>query len=113
MIVLLVLLALSMGVVGQVLLKLGAHTPVHGVADLAGNLFRSITLTALAMYGVATLLWITALSRAALSYVYPMLGLGYVLVVIVSAMLLHEAIPIQRWIGVLLVALGFIVVATS
>ena len=113
MVVVLVLVALCIGTTGQVLLKMGAHTPVYGPGDLVGNLFRPITLAALVLYGVATLLWITVLSRAALSYAYPLLGLGYVLVVVVSAGVFHETVSVHRWIGVLLVALGFVVVATS
>jgi len=113
MVVPLVLVSLCIGAIGQVMLKLGAHTPVNGPADLAGNLLRPMTLGALVLYGVATLLWITVLSRSALSYAYPLLGLGYVLVVLVSAGVLHEPVSVQRWVGVLLVALGFVVVATS
>lgn len=112
-IVLLVLVSLCMGTIGQVMLKLGAQTPVHGPTDLVGNILRPMTLGALLLYGVASLLWITVLSRSALSYAYPLLGLGYVLVVLVSAGVLHEPVSVQRWTGVLLVAIGFVVVATS
>ncbi len=40
----LVLVSLCMGTIGQVMLKLGAHAPVHGPTDLAGNLLRPMTL---------------------------------------------------------------------
>jgi len=109
----LVLLSIAMGVTGQFLLKVGASTPVHSFGDLVANLLRPSTVAALALYGGATCLWITALSRAPLSYVYPLLGLNFVIVVIVSAILLHEQVSMYRWLGVGLVAIGFIVVATS
>lgn len=113
MVVLLVLASISLGVTGQVLLKLGAHTPVLAPGDLIGNLLRPTTLVALSLYVAATLLWITVLSRAPLSYAYPLLGLNYVLVVLMSAWILHEPVSVHRWIGVSVIVVGFLVTATS
>ncbi len=113
MILALVLLSIVMGVIGQFLLKIGASTPVHSPADLLRDLLRPTTVAALALYVGATCLWITALSRAPLSYVYPLLGLNFIFVVAISSMILHEPVSIHRWLGVAFVAIGFILVATS
>ena len=113
MVLLLVLASISMGVVGQLLLKMGASTPVLAPGDLIRNLLRPTTLVALLLYGGATLLWITVLSRAALSYAYPLLGLNYALIVLLSAWILHEPVSVHRWVGVLVIVIGFLVTATS
>jgi drug/metabolite transporter (DMT)-like permease len=109
----LVLVSIGMAVTGQLLLKVGAHTPVHGLGDLLTDLLRPATVAAFALSVAAALLWITVLSRSPLSYAYPLLGLGYALAVLLSAVLLGEHVSAQRWIGVLLIVLGFVVVAAS
>lgn len=113
MVLVMVLLSIGVGVTGQLLLKMGATTPVHGPGDLLRNLLSPMTVIALFMYVMASLLWIAVLSRARLSYAYPLLGLNYVLVVLASGLILHEPVSLYRWIGISFIVLGFIVSATS
>ncbi len=113
MILVLVLTSIGVGAVGQLLFKAGAITPVHSLGDLVSNLLRPPTAFALIMYMASTLLWLVVVSRAPLSYVYPLLGLNYVIVVGASAWLLQEPVSLHRWIGVAFVVLGFLVTATS
>jgi uncharacterized membrane protein len=84
-----------------------------GLGDLLRNLLVPATLIVLALYAVATPLRVTALSRAKLSYLYPLARLNYVLVVLASAAILHEPVSRHRWSGVLIIAIGFLVVATT
>lgn len=109
----LILISIGFAITGQVLLKLGAATPVHAPGDLLSNLLRPHTLIALAMFGASGIFWISVLSRNELSYAYPLLGLNYAVIVAISAWLLHEPVSVHRWIGVLIIALGFLVTATS
>ena len=109
----LVLGAVGMSVTGQLLLKLGASTPVHSPVDLLSILLKPYTLVALVFYAVSAILWIMVLSRVPLSYAYPLLALNYVLVVAISAWFLGEAVPAQRWVGVGVIMLGFFIAATS
>jgi multidrug transporter EmrE-like cation transporter len=109
----LVLAAVGTSVTGQLLLKLGASTPVHSPADLVSILLKPYTLVALVFYAVSAILWIMVLSRVPLSYAYPLLALNYVLVVAVSAWFLGEAVSAQRWVGVGVIMLGFLIAATS
>ncbi len=113
MVLIMVLVSIGIGVTGQLLLKIGANTPVYGPGDLVRNLLSPTTIIALIMYVVASFLWIAVLSRARLSYAYPLLGLNYALVVLMSFLILHEPVSLYRWMGVSLIVLGFIVVATS
>ena len=109
----LVLAAVGTAVTGQLLLKLGASTPVHSPGDLVSILLKPYTLVALVFYSVSALLWIMVLSRVPLSYAYPLLALNYVLVVAISAWFLGESVSAQRWVGVGVIMLGFLIAATS
>lgn len=113
MVLLLIFVSIGIGVIGQLLFKMAANTPVDGIAALMQVVSKPTTLVALALYVGATLLWITVLSRTALSYAYPLLGLNYVLVVVLSAWVLGEPVSIHRWIGVCFIAVGFAVTAGS
>jgi drug/metabolite transporter (DMT)-like permease len=113
MVLLIILLALGMGAFGQLLLKLGATTPVYAPADLAQNLLRMQTMIALVLYVASTGLWIVILSRVALSYAYPLVSLNYVLVTIISAWVLHEDVTAHRWFGLIIIVIGFLVAGTS
>jgi multidrug transporter EmrE-like cation transporter len=113
MIVVLALAAIGLGVTGQLFFKIGAQIPVHTPGDLINNLLRPQTLFAFAMYAASIPLWLTVVSRAPLSYAYPLLGLNYALVVSASALILGEPIPLRRWLGVVCVITGFLVTATS
>src|SRR5262245_26823131 len=65
------------------------------------------------LYGTSTLLWFYALARADLSYVYPMLGLGMIVTTIIAATWLGETVSVVRWVGVVLIASGVVLVARS
>jgi uncharacterized membrane protein len=54
-----------------------------------------------------------ALTNAHLSYVYPFLALGYVLVALFSWLFLHEPISMLRLSGMILVCAGVMLVAKS
>lgn len=55
--------------------------------------------------------WLIALSKMDLSFVYPFMGLGYMLVVIISAWLFKENINIYRGLGVGIVFFGTVLLA--
>jgi len=113
MVLLLALISVALGVTGQVLFKVGAHVPVHTPGDLISNLLRPYTIMAFALYAASVPLWLTVVSRAPLSYAYPLLGMNYALVVSASAWILGEPVSPHRWVGVALVISGFLVTATS
>jgi drug/metabolite transporter (DMT)-like permease len=67
----------------------------------------------LALFGISALFWLVVLSRVSLSIAYPMVGLSYIVVVVVSKLFLHEAVPPLRWIGVSVIAIGIAVIGLS
>ena len=50
--------------------------------------------------------YLTALSWADLTFVLPATALGYVIVALLSKFWLHESVSLERWAGIVLIALG-------
>jgi drug/metabolite transporter (DMT)-like permease len=67
----------------------------------------------LALFGISAVFWLVVLSRVPLSVAYPFVGLSYVVIVACARLLLHEHVPLLRWAGVLIVALGIALVGLS
>lgn len=116
MTLLLILISVLLGAAGQVLLKMGALR-VGPASEVGLLLWRIVTsphiLAGFALYGVASVLWIVVLSRAPLSLAYPLLSLGYVIVLLASAYLFGETIPAVRVAGVAAIILGLVLVSSS
>lgn len=84
-----------------------------GAATALPILTSPLTLLGLVLYAVSAIFWISALSRVELSYAYPLLAVGYVLVGVFAWKLWGEAFGVQKIIGTLVVAVGVILVGTS
>ena len=82
----------------------------HGVSWLQVALSPFIW-GGLALYGVATVLWLFALSRLPLSVAYPIQALAYVLGMIAAERFLGEKVPLWGWLGGLLIFLGVALIA--
>ena len=61
-------------------------------------------------FGVASLLWFWLLKHFPLSVVYPLLSMSYVMGMLAANLIFHESIPLNRWIGLLLIMVGVILV---
>jgi drug/metabolite transporter (DMT)-like permease len=63
------------------------------------------------------ILWLLStmalLSWADLSYVLPVTSMGYVLVALVGRFVLHEAVSVAHWSGILLIMLGVALVGST
>ena len=57
----------------------------------------------------ALLCWLAAMTKFELSYAYPFMSLAFVLVLVLSALLFHEALTTAKILGVLLIIAGIIV----
>jgi drug/metabolite transporter (DMT)-like permease len=72
-----------------------------------------VVILGFTLFGIGALFWLWVISRAPLSWAYPMLALGYLLVVLESRVILGESVPPQRWLGALIIVLGVIVLYNS
>lgn len=103
--------SIVLSAVAQLMLRLGAQDlgDLSLTATLAAALVRPLILGGLAVYAVASALWLGVLSRMELAVAYPLGASGYVLVVLLAA-LSGETVPAMRWFGVLLIVLGVLLV---
>lgn len=108
---LLLLLAILVGVAGQLLLKFGmTRQPEFRLVDAVGIFRNWPVVTGFACYGVSTLLYLQVLARLELSVAYPTVSLGYVLVIIMSRILFKEAVSPMRWMAVMIICVGVVLV---
>jgi len=117
---LLILVSVILAVLGQLSMKQGmlkvGYVPLE-LAKFGSSFSRIITtpfvLLGLFLYGVSTMFWLVVLSRVELSYAYPMISIGYVLVVFLSWLLLHEHISSSKIFGILLICSGVLLISRS
>lgn len=96
---------------GQVLLKAARSADTE--AALLTVFGRGETWAGLALYGISSVCWLWVLSRAPLSFAYPILALTFPVVVGASALLFSEAILPLRWMGVAVVMFGVALLART
>jgi drug/metabolite transporter (DMT)-like permease len=117
----LILASVLVGVFGQLFFKAGVNRLGPIGADALANLphligsvvMNPLIMLGLACYGLGAAMWIIVLSRVDLSLAYPMLGLGYVFVLLISWLVFGEAVSALRWVGTLMIVAGVVLVARS
>ena len=112
----LLFVAISLGALGQVLLKSGLRElgerppPLVALRSIFTN---RLVFSGFACYGLSSLLYIVALSRLDLSYAYPMIAISYVMVAVLAWRFLNEPIPALRVVGLVVVMVGVTILAFS
>ena len=115
-----ILICIILNVAGQTSIKYG--TNMAGELSLGfsklGSFFITVfkqpfILIGFILYGISAFFWIGALSRTELSFAYPLLSIGYVLILLVSWRFFGETINIYRILGVVLIAAGTVFLAKS
>jgi multidrug transporter EmrE-like cation transporter len=110
------LIAVCLSATGEVLLKVGMRQ--FGEFSITpGDVVRAFTLPAVvggfAFIFSGSLFWLATISRANLSWAYPLLALGYILVVVASWAILNEALSPLRVAGLLVICVGLVIVSRS
>lgn len=116
----LILLGVLLNAAAQLMLKQGMLQVGHFEFAL-NNLTKVIEKVALnafiwgglTSYVVSVVVWMAVLSRVEVSFAYPFLSVGYVVVTIVGYFLFNEAVTPVRLAGVGLVVIGVVLVARS
>lgn len=112
---LLIMVNVTLGVAGQTLIKVGVNR-VGGFdfSNIVGFFLDSFSdpliLLGEFLYALSAVLWLVVLSKADLSLAYPLLSLGYILVLFISAFYLSEPISITNLLGVVLICGGVVLV---
>lgn len=91
---------------GQVLFKVGAT----GRSSLQDFVNPAITF-GLICYGFGTVLWIIALAKAPLTFVYPFTALTFVIVYAAGVLFFGEATSLRSLTGIVLILAGLFLVS--
>jgi multidrug transporter EmrE-like cation transporter len=114
LIYLLLLLAILTGVAGQLLLKSGmARQPDFQLVQVLALTRNPAVIGGFVCYGVSVLLYFRVLGKLDLSLAYPSVSLGYVMVTVFSRVFFGEQISRTRWLAVVLICAGVIVVGLA
>ncbi len=96
---------------GQLMFKyVGVRLAAEGFSDLRAGLVAALSF---AVYGAATVIWILLLRTVPLSRAYPFMAASFILVPLGSSLLYGETLKPQYLAGVLLIAVGVAVAASS
>ncbi|NHN31942.1 SMR family transporter [Paenibacillus agricola] len=107
--------SILLGAVGQILMKWGIESMRADGSAISGlNLIRAWPVFAgLASYGLSSVFWLLALRKFPLSTAYPMVSLGYILVMVISYWLFQETISMQKWFGAAVICGGVLLIARA
>lgn len=117
--ILLILISVFLGAMGQVLVKYGAvnldlnFTIERLIPSILGILKNMPVMIGIISYGLSFLIWIKVLSKVELSYAYPMVSLGYVVTMIFSYFVFKENISFIRILGIVFIIFGVVLVSRS
>lgn len=116
---LLVLASVAMGAAGQLLLKAslllianhaGVFTKPSSGAEVA---CAAGILLGLGIYAIGTWFWVRAVSRASISYLYPLSATSYAIVALGGHVLFGEVMPAWRWAGIAVMSVGVALLAAT
>ena len=99
--------------IGQILFKLAAVGMTGSEALWVLALRNGYLWSALMVYGIATLLWVTLLRQVPLRLAYPFAGLAFAIVPVLAHFLLNEPLRWQGIAGAGLILLGIWVSTAS
>jgi multidrug transporter EmrE-like cation transporter len=114
----LILASVLLSSAAQIMLKLGvrgASAAVDGASMtfLVSAGLNPYVICGVSMHVAALVLWLFALRHVDVSYAYPFIALGFILVLLMSTLWLNESLNAWRIAGVLLISTGILVVSRS
>ena len=109
--IVLILINIPLGVMGQFFIKQAInHIGPYSSMPLGTFLYKAFTspmvILGLFLYLLSAALWVMILSKVDLSLAYPLLSLGYILILFISWAFLHETISPTKIAGVVLIIAG-------
>ena len=118
MIILLILINAVMTASAQVLLKLGVNTLGGVQLDHSLSFFwkaatSPFVITGTVLYVLSLALWLVILTKASVSFAYPIMSLSYVFGMTLAMLFLGEKVLPWQWIGATVIIIGTCIVAKS
>lgn len=114
----LILLSVILIVSAQLMLKYGlknaGEIDISNISPFFQNaLLSPFVILGIIFFAISSALWLMVLSKAELSYAYPILSLGYVLATIGAWLLFNENVNAIRLTGILIICAGVIALSRS
>ena len=116
----LVILSVVLNAVGQLLFKTGMNQIglfVFSPTNLYHLGFKLLTntaiMTGLLIYVISTIVWFLVLSRADLSFAYPLISIGYIFSAISAYYFLNEPLSLMRILGTFVIIIGVVMICQS
>jgi drug/metabolite transporter (DMT)-like permease len=99
---------------GQFLFKMaGKNLSGQLSRDLMTIAFDPYFIGAMILYGVASFLWVIAVSKTDISRAYPFMASGFIIVPIIGFLLLNETLNLTFFFGTALIVAGIAVISAS
>jgi multidrug transporter EmrE-like cation transporter len=111
-VIFLIIIAMSLGAFGQLFMKMGMQNVGQvSVEQIVTEKFAQIAtekfvIAGLLLYVVSVGIWLAVLSRADLSFAYPLIGLSYAVVAVLSVLFLGEHLNTFRIFGIAMIITG-------
>ena len=102
---------------GNLLVKYGLNKSPFQFSEALSSLSLIYTspfvLFGLLAIGTSSLFWLAALSRADLSYAYPMISMGYVITALLAWFFFDENLTLLRMAGIFVICSGVFLMSRS
>lgn len=107
-----------MAAAGHLLIKMGLlrlSNAAHGsvASTLLRYILQPLVFGGLSIYALGTLLWVFAVARKEISFLYPLTALNYGLLALAGHIVLGESISLLRWFGISIVMVGVVLMQWS
>ena len=103
--------------VGNLVAKYGLQQSTFNFDALVSSYVTFFTnpfiLLGIASIGISSVFWLAALSKADLSYAYPMISIGYIITAIASWMFFEENLTLIRIAGIFVICSGVFLMSRS
>jgi multidrug transporter EmrE-like cation transporter len=116
----LILLGVSLNAMAQICLKKGMVLIGHfsfSLNNLSQILSKVIVnpfiVLGMLCYIFSISIWLLVLSRVEVSFAYPFLSIGYVMVTVMGYIFLNENISLYRVLGIVIICFGLIIMSKS
>ena len=114
-VLLIILLTVVLNAAAQLLLRAAMRSGIPALSspfDTALDIaLRPGVVAGLLCYGLSVLTWIYVLSKTEVSFAYPFLGVGFVVVAVAACLFLGEEFTTRKILGTLIIAVGVVVLA--
>lgn len=116
--IILVLVCVVLISLGQIFMKFGMNQIGSiSIKDFFDNVFNisfnKFVFFGVFFYALSAALWLIVLSKLELSYVHPLISLGYVVTAISALIFLNEHLTFMRILGTVIITAGSFFVAKS